>query len=138
MVSLFVFARGLMVYTVFVPLAESQIWITVGSGIFLTGLAFHGVAMVNFAQTRLSDPVTIGAYRVTRHPMQLVAVLMWCGVSLATASLVIGLACIAQLFLLCPFLKAQERSCLAEYGARYGDYLRRTPRLICRGEVRRP
>jgi protein-S-isoprenylcysteine O-methyltransferase Ste14 len=133
MVSLFVFARGLMVYTVFVPLSESPMWITVGSVVFLAGLVFHSVAMVNFAATPFDQPVTAGAYRVTRHPMQLVAVLMWFGVSLASSSWVIGLACLAQLFLLCPFLKAQERSCIETYGEPYESYLRNTPRLICRG-----
>jgi protein-S-isoprenylcysteine O-methyltransferase Ste14 len=138
MVSLFVFARGLMVYTIFVPLAMSPAWIAVGSAVFLGGLAFHSMAMLNFASTPFDQPVVHGAYRLMRHPMQQVAVLMWLGVSVATSSWVIGLACLAQSILMCPFLHAQERSCLELYGDRYRAYLDSTAPLICRsgpGEV---
>lgn len=130
LVSVFVFARALMIYTVFVPLRLRTWLFWLGSAVFVCGLIGHSVAMVGFSRTPPDQPVVRGAYRLTRHPMQLIAIVMWLGVAMATFSWVIGLVCFLQLFLSRPFLLAQERMCLAEYGEDYRQYMSTTPRYI--------
>jgi protein-S-isoprenylcysteine O-methyltransferase Ste14 len=128
--SMFLFARGMMIYSIFVPLKWATAWIYVGTAVFLLGLIMHTVAMVNFAKTPPDHPVVKGVYRVSRHPMQLVSIVMWIGVGIATASWVLLVACGVQLFLSRPFLVAQERYCLDTYGGSYREYMRRTPRYL--------
>ena len=128
--SMLLFARGMMIYSVFVTLKWTTAWFYLGSSVFLLGLIIHTVAMVNFAKTPPEHPVINGVYRLSRHPMQLVSIVMWIGVGIATASWVILVACGVQLFLSRPFLVAQERYCLDTYGAAYREYMRTTPRYL--------
>ena len=128
--SMLLFARGMMIYSVFVTLKWATAWFYVGTAVFLLGLIIHTMAMVNFAKTPLDRPVVNGVYRLSRHPMQLVSIVMWIGVGVATASWVILVACVVQLFLSRPLLLAQERYCLDTYGESYREYMRRTLRYL--------
>jgi protein-S-isoprenylcysteine O-methyltransferase Ste14 len=128
--SMFLFARGMMVYSIFVPLKWTTVWFCIGTAIFLLGLIIHTVAMINFANTSPDHPVVKGVYRLSRHPMQLISIAMWLGVGIATASWVILVACGVQLFLARPFLIAQERYCLDTYGELYREYMQRTSRYF--------
>jgi protein-S-isoprenylcysteine O-methyltransferase Ste14 len=128
--SIFVFARALMVFAVFVPLRLNTIWFWIGTVVFFGCLVLHTVAMFDFAAAPSDEPVVTGAYRITRHPMQHVAVVMWLGVGVATLSWVICLVCLLQPFLSYPFLQAQERSCLEAYGERYRGYMQQAPRYF--------
>ncbi|MCK4515255.1 MAG: DUF1295 domain-containing protein [Spirochaetaceae bacterium] len=47
------------------------------------------MALRNFASTPNSKPVTSGVYRLTRHPMQIMSIVMWIGVGIASANLII-------------------------------------------------
>jgi len=129
-ISIFMFARGLMVFAVFVPVKLHTVWLWVGTMVFLVCLAVHTVAMFDFAVTPENEPVVTGVYRITRHPMQHTAVVMWFGVGVATLSWVICLACLVQPFLSYPFLRAQERACVDAYGERYLEFMERTPRYF--------
>jgi protein-S-isoprenylcysteine O-methyltransferase Ste14 len=123
MASVFLFARGLMIYTVFVPFQVGGALFYIGTTVFVLGLIAHISAMINFATTPPDKPVVKGIYQYSRHPMQILGIFMWLGVGLATASLVILLACIIQIFLCRPFLIAQERACTKSYGEEYGKYM---------------
>ena len=81
-----------------------------------------------YSARQVLTPAIVPSY--TRHPMQLIAIVMWLGVAMATLSWVIGLVCFLQPFLLRPFLLAQERMCLAEYGV---DYIVERTLAIYRG-----
>ena len=130
MASMLLFARRMMIYSIFITLKWTTVWFYLGSAIFLLGLIVHTTAMVNFAAIPPDRPVIQGVYRFSRHPMQLVSIIMWIGVGLATMSWVILVVCGLQLFLNRPFLKAQERYCLETYGEAYKEYMSRTPRYV--------
>ncbi len=38
------------------------------------------IAMLNFAKTERDKPVVTGIYRLSRHPIQIMAVVMWIGI----------------------------------------------------------
>ena len=91
------------------------------------------VAMINFAATPQDLPVTRGMYRFMRHPIQVLANIMWIGVGIATTSWIILLACLALVMVSYPSFLAQERSCLELYGDTYRKYMEVTPRYILFG-----
>lgn len=121
--SVFLFARGLMIYTIFVPFKAGGVLFYIGTSVFVLGLIAHIMAMINFATTPPDKPVVKGVYQYSRHPMQILGIIMWFGVGLATVSWIIILACIIQIFLCRPFLIAQERACIESYGEGYGKYV---------------
>lgn len=130
MSSVFLFGRGMIIYSVFVPLRVDTVWFHIGTAVFVLGLIVHTMAMINFAATQPDQPVTKGIYRFSRHPMQVVAIVMWLGVGTATTSWVIILACCLQVILSHRFLIAQERFCVEKYGEKYREYMEKTPRYF--------
>lgn len=130
MASVFLFARALMAYTVFVPIKAYGVWFYVGIVVFTLGLTAHTCAMINFATTPPDKPVVKGIYQYSRHPMQIMGIIMWFGVSVSTGSWIIILACVIQIFLCRSFLIAQEQSCLESYGEEYREYMSKVPRYL--------
>lgn len=130
MASVFLFARALMVYTLFVPIKVYGAWFYGGISVYILGLVAHTYAMINFATTPSDKPVVKGIYQYSRHPMQIMGIAMWFGVGMAAGSWIIILACVIQVLLCRPFLIAQERSCLESYGEDYRKYMIKVPRYL--------
>jgi protein-S-isoprenylcysteine O-methyltransferase Ste14 len=128
--SVSLFGRVMMLYAIFVTLKIDTAWFYLGTFLFAGGLAVYTIALANFSTTPPDQPVVKGAYRFSRHPMQLSAVVMCLGIALATLSWLIALACLLQILLMPVFLKAQERACLEVYGDTYRAYRARTPRYL--------
>lgn len=130
MISVVLFMRGIMVYTLFVTIKIGTILFYVGLIVYVIGLILYTGAMGAYATTEIQKPVVTGVYRVSRHPMQVFSLFMWVGVGLATHSWIILAICCVQPFLSYWFLKAQEEYCLVQYGEMYRDYLQNTPRYL--------
>lgn len=128
-----VFGRALMVFSIFVPLQPNTLWFWLGLFVFGVGAVLTAGGMVTFARTPLDQPVTTGLYRFSRHPIQVLAVIMWLGVGLATASWIIMGACVLLGLVYYPSFLAQERSCLEQYGDAYHTYMASTPRYLLFG-----
>ena len=130
MASVFLFARAIMVYTVFVPIKGGVAFFYVGITVFVLGLLVYTYAVIKFATTPPDKPVVKGVYQYSRHPMQIMGIIMWLGVGILTGSWIITLACVIQIFLCRSFLIAQERSCLESYGGEYSRYMAKVPRYF--------
>jgi protein-S-isoprenylcysteine O-methyltransferase Ste14 len=124
------FGRALMVFSIFIPLKLNTTWFWIGILIFLVGTVLSAIAMVTFARTPEDQPVTKGFYRLSRHPIQLLAIIMWIGVGIATTSWIILAACLLLAFVSYPSFLAQEKYCLQEYGETYQEYMNSTPRYL--------
>jgi len=118
------------IYSIFLPLKLGTAWFYVGFLIYVLGVTFLTIAVVNHATTPVDKPVTKGLYRISRHPMNLSWFLVYIG---------IGIACASWIFLLCGIVFiivgqilaiAEERGCLEGFGDVYRDYMNRTPRCI--------
>jgi len=117
-------------YSIFLPLKLGTVWFYVGLAIYLLGLAMLVTAMVNVATTPLGQPFVRGMYRYSRHPLYVSMLIIWVGVSVASASWLFLLLSIVNMGLF-PFLVvAEERACLELYGDEYREYLNVTPRWI--------
>ena len=125
-----VFGRLLMFIPIFVPLSLNTPWFWIGSFVFGIGMILTTIAMVNFASTPLDQPVVTGLYKISRNPIQLIAIFMWLGVALATESWIIAATSALLAAISYPTFLAQERSCLELYGYRYQEYMESTPRFI--------
>lgn len=130
MLSATLFGRALMIYSIFVPLQLNTKWFWIGVLIFIIGAILTAIAMINFATTPHDQPVTKGMYRISRNPIQVLAMIMWIGVGIATTSWIIVAACILLGIVYYPSFLAQERSCLEIYGDVYQEYMKSTPRYL--------
>ena len=124
------FSRGIMAYAVFVPLQTGTIWFWTGVSVFSISTTLSAISMINFATTPQNKPVTKGMYRISRNPVQVLAIIMLIGVGLTVVSWIIILLSLLLAIISYPTFLAQERSCLEMYGDAYRDYIKRTPRWI--------
>ena len=129
-ITSFIFGRGLILYSLFIPIKLNTPSFYIGTIIYFIGMLSSVYAMWSFSQADLSTPVTGGIYKISRHPMQIMSILMWIGIGIATENWIL-IACAFLLSLLYyPSFKAQERYCQEKYGAEYSDYMKRTPRYL--------
>ncbi len=117
-------------YSIFLPFKLGTIWFPIGLTIFLLSMIMNVVATINFARTPMKEPVTRGAYRYSRHPGYAALVLIYFGVSIASASWIFLLVTIMWAVLLSISVKDEEHYCLEKYGDTYREYMNRTPRWI--------
>ena len=80
--ALFIFGRGLIVYSFFIPLKLMTVNFIIGTIIYLIGMVSSIYAMWTFSRADLSEPVTGGIFKITRHPMQVMGIVMWIGVGI--------------------------------------------------------
>jgi protein-S-isoprenylcysteine O-methyltransferase Ste14 len=119
-----------IIYSVFVPLKWGTAWFYAGLSIYLVGLIAYVMVWVGFATTPPDKLVTKGIYRYSRNPMQLSQVVIFLGVSIATASWIFLLLSVVYMIAPLLWVDAEERHCLKYYGDAYREYMKRTPRWI--------
>ena len=129
-ISSSLFSRGILAYVIFIHLKINTAWFWIGVVIFGISIIFTIITMINFASTPHDQPVVKGMYRFSRHPVQVLAIIMSLGIGIATASWIIIGVSLLLIILSYPTFLAQERSCLETYGNSYRDYMNRTPRWL--------
>jgi len=118
------------IYAIFLPLQLSIVWLISGLFIYLFGIAFTIVAVLNFATSPKDKVINKGLYGVSRNPMYVGMVLTQIGLGIACSSWLYLLLTVVLVILLNADLSAEERYCLYMYGDDYRKYMRRTPRWI--------
>ena len=118
------------VYTVFLPLQHGTIWLYSGLMIYLFGVGFTIVAILNFATSPNDKVITKGLYHFTRNPTYIGMILMQIGVGIASTSWLYLLLTVVLMILLHANTSAEERYCLYQYGTDYQKYKKGTPRWI--------
>jgi len=118
------------VYAVFLRLQFTTTWLYSGFIIYLFGMAFTIIALLNFATGPKDKVITKSLYGVSRNPMYIGLLLMQIGVGIACSSWLFLLLTIVLMILLNANLSAEERYCLYRYGDDYQKYKNKTPRWI--------
>ena len=118
------------IYSIFLPLKLGTAWLYVGLPIFALSLVMYVVTTISIANTPADEPVTRGAYRISRHPIYFSGFLMYVGVGIACASWVLLLLAVAWIVLWQIVVPTEERFLLEKYGDTYREYVNRTPRWI--------
>ena len=118
------------IYAVFLPLRLGTAWLYSGLVIYLFGVVFSIVTVLNFATSPKDKVITKDLYGTSRNPMYIGLLLMQIGVGITCASWLYLLLTLVLLILLNANLSGEERYCLHRYGDDYREYMKRTPRWI--------
>ena len=118
------------VYAVFLPLQLGTTWLYSGLLIYLFGMVFTTVTLLNFASSPKDKVITKGLYRFSRNPMYIGLLLMQFGLGIACSSWLYLLLTVVLMILLNTILSSEERYCLYRYGDDYRKYMNSTPRWI--------
>jgi protein-S-isoprenylcysteine O-methyltransferase Ste14 len=107
------------------------------SGVFILGLVLYAigiiglvVAMFNFKDTPLDQPVTKGVYKISRHPQITAQIIFLFGICLAIGSWVALFALLISKLLQHFSILAEEEVCLKQYGDSYRVFMERVPRYF--------
>ena len=101
-----------------------------GSILYVLGLTGFVIALINFRNTPLDQPVTSGIYKISRHPQVLMLFILASGICIAIGSwLALFIQIFSALFLRSRTL-AEETACLELYGDSYRAYMKRVPRYL--------
>ena len=119
-----------LIYSIFLPLKLGSPWFYIGLPISLVGLILLTISFFNFTTAPISEPLTKGLYRFSRHPVYITQTLLFIGIGIASASWVFLLFTVLRTFASFMLMPLEERYCLEKYGGAYRAYMNRTPRWI--------
>lgn len=115
---------------IFTPLKIGSPVFVLGTVIFALGLVGFVVALFNYRNTPLDQPVTKGLYRVSRHPQQFTLLVSAAGITIAIGSWLALLMLLLGLVFTHLKILAEEGACLRQYGDSYCAYMERVPRYF--------
>jgi protein-S-isoprenylcysteine O-methyltransferase Ste14 len=112
------------------PLKINSSIFVLGLILYVLGVAALVLAMVNFKDTPLNQPVTKGLYKISRHPQIVAQVIFLLGICLAIVSWAALFALLISKLLQHFSILAEEEVCLNRYGDSYYEYMKRVPRYF--------
>ena len=118
------------IYSIFLPLKLDTGWFYAGLPIYLIGMIFVIITILNFSTAPVDKLLTRGIFRISRNPMYFGWFLVYMGMGIGCGSwlfIVIGLAFRNMNNFL---ISAEERTCLEMYGNVYREYMKKTPKWI--------
>jgi protein-S-isoprenylcysteine O-methyltransferase Ste14 len=121
-----------MALTVWTPFTRVAALVVLGLGFYLAGMVGCFSALRAFARTQPGELCSTGAYRWSRNPLYVSVALVFFGVSLVTANVVLFGLLLGLLLLQHRMILAEERACREKHGARYRQYAERVPRYVAR------
>jgi protein-S-isoprenylcysteine O-methyltransferase Ste14 len=118
------------VMLILTPLRVGSPLLAIGVCLFLVGGAIVVDSILRFRTCPDGQPVRGGLYKVSRNPQTVGLCVANLGASLAIGSWVaVAAVLVLQVFLHLRVL-AEEKTCLAKYGAAYQEYMNRIPRYF--------
>jgi len=119
-----------LILSLLTPLKRGDPVLVLGLALFCLGLVGFVIALFNYKNTPLDQPVASGLYRISRHPQQLTTYLTFSGISTAMGSW-LALAVIgASIIVAHVLILAEEEACLRRYGESYRKYIDHVPRYF--------
>jgi len=125
-----VFSLACLILIVLTPLKINLNAFIVGIILYATGLAGLVVAMLNFKDTPLDQPVMKGVYKISRHPQIAALSVIFLGICLAIGSWMALFTLVMSRLLQHFGILAEEEVCLRRYGESYRAYMERVPRYF--------
>ena len=125
-----VFSLACLILIVLTPLKLKSSAFGIGSILYVIGLAGLVVAMLNFKDTPLDQPVTKGVYKMSRHPQIVAPFVIFLGICVALGSWAALFTLVVSKLLQHLGILAEEEVCLGRYGASYRAYIEQVPRYL--------
>ena len=125
-----VFSLACLILIVLTPLKMNSSLFIVGIILYVTGLVGLVVAMLNFKDTPLDQPVSKGVYMFSRHPQIVAVTIVFVGVCLAIGSWLALFTLVISRLLQHFWILAEEEACLKRYGESYRAYMEKVPRYF--------
>jgi len=125
-----VFSLVCLILIILTPLKINSSVFIVGLILYVIGLAGLVVAMFNFKDTPLSQPVTKGVYKISRHPQNVAIFIFILGICVAIGSWVALFMLVMSKLLQHFGILAEEEVCLKRYGESYRTFMERAPRYF--------
>ena len=130
------FTLILIFLIIFSPLKLGTPVFYLGMLFYIIGLTGFIIAIVNYRNTPLDQPVTSGLYRYSRNPQVLTILIIMLGISLAVGSGIFLIILLFSTILTRVRIIEEEKACLKQYGDAYREYMERVPRyLIIRTKI---
>jgi len=124
------FSLVCLVLIIFTPLKIGSPVFIIGTVLIALGLVGLIIALFDFKNTPLGQPVTRGLYRISRHPQIVMVFVLFLGICIAIGSwLALFVLIVSKVFLHFGIL-AEEEACLEQYGDSYYAYVERVPRYF--------
>lgn len=112
------------------PLKIGSIELVIGATLTLFGLTGLTIAVFNFKDTPLDQPVTSGIYKMSRHPMNFMQSVSELGACIAIGSWIALFVLILAKIPAHYITMAEEEFCIRKYGDSYREYMKRVPRYF--------
>jgi protein-S-isoprenylcysteine O-methyltransferase Ste14 len=125
-----VFSLACLVFIILTPLITNSSAFVVGLILYAIGLMGLAAAMLNFKDTPLSQPVTKGVYKISRHPQIVSLFIIFLGICVAIGSWPALFTLIMSKLFQHFGILAEEEVCLRRYGESYRAYLEQVPRYF--------
>ncbi len=130
------FALIIIILIVFSPLKLGSTVFYLGMIFYIIGVAGFIMAIINYRNTPIDQPVTRGFYRYSRNPQVLTILIIMLGISLTVGSGIFLIVLLLSAILSRVRIIEEEKACLEQYGDAYREYMERVPRyLIIRTKI---
>ncbi|MCK4693518.1 MAG: isoprenylcysteine carboxylmethyltransferase family protein [Anaerolineales bacterium] len=124
------FSLACLILIILTPLKIGSSALVVGTILYILGLVGLIIAILNFRNTPLGQPVTGGLYRLSRHPQILMLFVLFVGICVAIGSWLALLMLMVSKLVQHLGILAEEEVCLERYGDSYRAYMKRVPRYF--------
>lgn len=121
---------GSVIYPVFMAVKIGTVYFYAGIFMFLMGMAFNIIALLNYITTPFDQPIVKGLYKFSRNPIYAAYNITWYGVGLALGSWLLIIIHTIEVITCHIITRQEEQFCLKKYGNDYQDYLRKVPRYF--------
>ena len=112
------------------PLVFSFLEFYIGLGLFMIGEVGLIIAILNFVQTPINEPVVKGLYRISRNPQDVFITIVFIGICLMVGSWIALIILFVGKFLSHFRTLAEEQACIKQYGEIYLEYMKKIPRYF--------
>jgi protein-S-isoprenylcysteine O-methyltransferase Ste14 len=119
-----------IIATLWVPLTSSLPFLGLGIMFYIVGLYLLVASLSAIIKTLPDEPFTTGLYRFSRNPMYVSATVVFIGICLATANLILAAYLVIAFLLQHLMILAEERTCKEKYGMAFENYMKRVPRYL--------
>lgn len=124
------FSLACLILIILTPLKIGSSALVMGTILYILGLVGLIIAILNFRNTPLGQPVTGGLYRLSRHPQILMLFVLFVGICVAIGSWLALLVLMISRLVQHLGILAEEEVCLERYGDSYRAYMKRVPRYF--------